>query len=207
MGCREGKRATASPLLTARPPLLAVAGTAPQSVGREWAARQRLPGGAGPRFHYGFHSAPSLRQLHMHVISEVRWACCALCMLCAGPAGPACDLRDALGVLRLRSRCRAPCGLHYVLDRLDRRTGTKLQPRRARAQVLVHYNVRAERSASLPGRYSSRPCRCPRCCPAQDLVSEHLKNKKHFLSFVPRFFMLAEDVRQELQVGQLLACQ
>jgi len=36
------------------------------------------------RFRFGFHAAPSLRQLHMHVISQVRgegWQRCCCCLL------------------------------------------------------------------------------------------------------------------------------
>lgn len=48
-----------------------------QEVGREWAQRQGLernPSGPShpPAFFYGFHSVPSMRQLHLHVISQVR---------------------------------------------------------------------------------------------------------------------------------------
>ena len=42
-----------------------------QAVADKWASEQAGVAGVGP-FKLGFHSIPSMRQLHLHVISQVR---------------------------------------------------------------------------------------------------------------------------------------
>ena len=43
-----------------------------QAVADRWASEQAGVAGVGP-FKLGFHSVPSMRQLHLHVISQVRF--------------------------------------------------------------------------------------------------------------------------------------
>lgn len=120
-----------SPLTTHRSSQPACASRSEQAVARRKAGelRQRDP---SLRFRLGFHAVPSLRQLHMHVISQVgagclraaaggqvpaaRWACCqpglrpALRMAADPAHGRACLLVCSLsGARRLLPSLQPAC--------------------------------------------------------------------------------------------------
>lgn len=84
------------PASAANPPRLA-AGVRPgvQAVARERTAALAAKD-AGLRFRYGFHASPSLRQLHLHVVSQV----CGLRGRGVGVAGPGACQRLACLLLR-----------------------------------------------------------------------------------------------------------